>query len=159
MVIYEGLTWCCTRVCMLTLDFQRHLRHRHSSLSAYVVVLFIRIFIPPPVGQQPLAAEALLTIEASRSHSDITHSVGLLWTSDQPDKQTSTWPHNTHKRQTSMSTAVFEPTIPNKWAAEDPRSTIPALDREATAIGIFSFTTVCFILWTATRTWGVQDTV
>ena len=27
---------------------------------------------------------------ASRSHSDIPHTVGLRWTSDQPDTQTST---------------------------------------------------------------------
>jgi hypothetical protein len=33
----------------------------------------------------------LLTIEASRSHSDTPHSVGLLSTSDQPDAETSTW--------------------------------------------------------------------
>ena len=30
-------------------------------------------------------------IEASRSHSDTPHSVGLLWTSDQLDAETSTW--------------------------------------------------------------------
>jgi len=29
-------------------------------------------------------------VEAKRSHSDTTHSVGLLWTSDQPDAETST---------------------------------------------------------------------
>jgi hypothetical protein len=33
---------------------------------------------------------------------DTPHSVGLLWTSDQPLAETSTWEHNTHKRQTSM---------------------------------------------------------
>jgi len=38
----------------------------------------------PPVGQ------GLLNIEASRSHSDTPHLVGLLWTSDQPDADTST---------------------------------------------------------------------
>jgi hypothetical protein len=32
---------------------------------------------------------------ASRSHSDTPHSVGLLWTSDQPDAETSTWQHTT----------------------------------------------------------------
>jgi len=31
-----------------------------------------------------------LIIEASRSHSDTPHSVGLLWKSDQPDSETST---------------------------------------------------------------------
>jgi hypothetical protein len=40
---------------------------------------------PPPMGQQPIVGQSLIIIEASRSHS-----VGLLWTSDQPDAETST---------------------------------------------------------------------
>jgi len=47
---------------------------------------------PPPVGQ------GLLFIGASRSHSDTPHSLGLLWTSDQPDAGTSTWQHTTLTR-------------------------------------------------------------
>jgi hypothetical protein len=39
----------------------------------------------PPVGQ----GLRLRIIEASRSHSDTQQSVGLLWTSDQPDAETS----------------------------------------------------------------------
>ena len=42
------------------------------------------------VSQQPL-----LNIEVSWTHSDIPQSVGLLWTSDQPDAETSTWQHIT----------------------------------------------------------------
>jgi hypothetical protein len=34
-----------------------------------------------------------LIIKASRSYSDTPHSVGLLWTSDQPVAETSTWQH------------------------------------------------------------------
>jgi hypothetical protein len=41
------------------------------------------------IFQQPLVGQDLLIIEASRSHS-----VGLPWTSDHPDAETSTW-HNT----------------------------------------------------------------
>jgi len=37
---------------------------------------------PPPVGQD------LLIMEASRTHSDTRQSVGLFWTSDQPDAET-----------------------------------------------------------------------
>jgi hypothetical protein len=40
--------------------------------------------------QQPKLVQGLLIIEASRSHSDTPHSVGLLWTSDQPVAETST---------------------------------------------------------------------
>jgi hypothetical protein len=42
--------------------------------------------------------QGLFTIEASRSHSDTPHSVGLLWTRDQPDAEKSTWQHTTLKR-------------------------------------------------------------
>jgi hypothetical protein len=39
--------------------------------------------------QQPLVGQGLLIIEASRLNSDTPHLVGLLWTSDQPDVETS----------------------------------------------------------------------
>jgi len=41
--------------------------------------------------QQSLVSQGLPIIEASRSHSDTTDSLELLWTSDQPDAETSTW--------------------------------------------------------------------
>jgi hypothetical protein len=47
------------------------------------------------MSQQPPVGQGLLIIEASRSHSDIQQSVGLLWTSDQPDAETSIWQHTT----------------------------------------------------------------
>jgi hypothetical protein len=65
------------------------------------------------MAQQPLVGQGLLKIEASQSHSDTSHSVGLLWTSDQPNAETSTCTsHNIHKRQTSMPGGGFEPAIP-----------------------------------------------
>ena len=57
---------------------------------------FVCVNSPSPLGmaQHPLVGQDLLIIEASRSYSGIhAHSVGLLWTSDQPDTQTSTWQH------------------------------------------------------------------
>jgi hypothetical protein len=42
------------------------------------------------MAQQPLVEQILLIIEASRSHSDTQHLVGLLWTSDQLVADTST---------------------------------------------------------------------
>ena len=42
-----------------------------------------------PMEQQPLAGQGLI-VEASRSHSDTPHSVGVLWTSDRLDAETST---------------------------------------------------------------------
>ena len=41
------------------------------------------------MAKQPLAGQGL-TVEASGSHSDTPHSVGLLWTSDQLVTKTST---------------------------------------------------------------------
>jgi hypothetical protein len=38
---------------------------------------------------------------------DTLHSVGLLWTRDQPVAETSTWQHTTHKRQTSIPSGFF----------------------------------------------------
>jgi len=73
---------------------------------------------------------SLLIIEDSLSHTDAPHAVGLLWTSDQPDAETSTGQHTTlTRRQTSMPPAGLEPTIP---ANERPQT--HALDRAATEI-------------------------
>ena len=69
----------------------------------------------------PLWAQGLLIIEASGSHSD-THSLGFLWTRDQPVSSTSTWQH-------TALTADKHPCSPggiqtsnlSKRAAADPR--------------------------------------
>jgi len=42
------------------------------------------------MAQQPLVGQGLRIVEASRSHSLTPQSVGLLWTGDQPDAETST---------------------------------------------------------------------
>ena len=49
------------------------------------------------MAQQPMG-QGLLIIEASRSHSDTSHSVGLLWISDQPDLELCLTTHNTQKK-------------------------------------------------------------
>jgi len=41
-------------------------------------------------GATAPGGQDLLIIETSRSHSDTPHSVGLLWTSEQPVAETST---------------------------------------------------------------------
>jgi len=40
------------------------------------------------MAQQLLVVKAFFIIEASRSHSDTSRSIRLLWTSDQPDAET-----------------------------------------------------------------------
>ena len=48
--------------------------------------------------QQALVRQGLLVINASRSHTDTPYSVGLLWTSDQPDAEIYTRQHTTQRR-------------------------------------------------------------
>jgi hypothetical protein len=64
------------------------------------------------MAQKPPLGQGLSIVKASQSHSDTPLSVGLLWTSDQPEAKTSTWQHTTHNRQISMSTERYEPAIP-----------------------------------------------
>ena len=54
---------------------------------------FIYIYIY--IAQQLPMGQGLLIIKASRSHSGTPHSVWLLWMSDHPVAQTSTWQHAT----------------------------------------------------------------
>jgi hypothetical protein len=46
---------------------------------------------PFSVSQQPLIGQGVIIVEASWSHTITLHSVELLWTSDQPDTETSIW--------------------------------------------------------------------
>ena len=68
------------------------------------------------MARQPLVGQGLFLIEASLSHSNILHSVGLPFTRDQTATQNSENTNNIHKRQTSMPLVGFEPAIPaSKW--------------------------------------------
>jgi hypothetical protein len=81
-----------------------NLMGRHNHLICHLIfysVFFATISIPCLfffVTQQPLLGLGLLIVEVSRSQSDIPHSVGLLWTSDRPVAETSTWQHTTLTR-------------------------------------------------------------
>jgi hypothetical protein len=63
------------------------------------------------MAQQSLVGQGLLIIDASRSRSDTPHSVGLLWTSDQPDTEISSCSKHTTftTDKTSRFPAGFEP--------------------------------------------------
>jgi hypothetical protein len=50
------------------------------------------------MAQQTLVGLGPLIIEASWSYSDTPHTVGLLWSSDQPDAEASTRQHTAHYR-------------------------------------------------------------
>jgi hypothetical protein len=49
------------------------------------------------MARQPLVGQSLLINEATRSLTNTPQAVGFLWTSDQPDAETSTWQHTTDK--------------------------------------------------------------
>jgi hypothetical protein len=55
------------------------------------------------------------------SHSDTQHSVGLLWTSDRPVPETSTWQHTTLTRERHPRPSGIRTRNPSKRAAADPR--------------------------------------
>jgi len=63
-----------------------------------MLTLYIHISVHICTMQQHRMGQNPVTIQAARSHSDTRHSVGLLWTSDQPDAETSTWQHTTLTR-------------------------------------------------------------
>jgi hypothetical protein len=69
--------------------------------------------------QRSQTGQNFLMIQASRSHSDTSHSVGHLWTSEQPDAETCTSQH-------SQEIDIYAPggirtRNPNKQAASDQR--------------------------------------
>jgi hypothetical protein len=66
-----------------------------------------------PVGQG-------LIIENSRSHTDPPHSVGLLWTSDQPDEETATWQHTTLTGNRNPCPGGIRTRNPSKRVAAEP---------------------------------------
>ena len=77
---------------------------------------------PTRMGQQPLVDQGLIIIEASRSHSDTLHSVGLLWASDRSNEETSNWQHTTFTRVRDSHTPVgILNCNPNKRGAVDLR--------------------------------------
>jgi hypothetical protein len=100
------------------------------------------------MAQQPLVGQGLLIIEASRSHSDTPHWLGLLWTSNQPDAETSDNTQHSQETDNHVPTG-FESTIP---ASERPQTN--ALDRAATGIIINLY---CYSFLVSTEL-CVQDT-
>jgi hypothetical protein len=59
-----------------------------TRMMKIIIIMAIIIFFS--MAQQPPLGQVLINIEASRSHPDTPHSVGVLWKSDQPEAETST---------------------------------------------------------------------
>jgi len=71
-------------------------------------------------GKLPLVGQGLFFSEALPSHSDTPHSVGLLWTSDQPDGHMSTRQHTTLIRDRQPCPGGILSRNPSKRAVADP---------------------------------------
>jgi len=83
------------------------------------------------MARQPILGQGLFTVEASRSYSDTLPSMEVVWTSDQPDAETSyLTKHNTHEGHTFMPPVRFEPATP---ASQRPQN--HGLDGAASGIG------------------------
>jgi hypothetical protein len=84
---------------------------KHHIISANIFVY----------GSTALVCLGLLTADVSRSQSDISRSVELLWKSERPVPETSSilQSKTNHNRQTSIIPAWFEPATP---ASERPQT-------------------------------------
>ena len=74
------------------------------------------------MAHQPLVGQGIKVMEASQLHSETPHSVGVLWTSDHPDTETSTRQHKTLTRDIRASGGIGTRN-PSKMAAPDTRLT------------------------------------
>jgi hypothetical protein len=73
------------------------------------------------MAQEPLVGHDLFIVEASRSHSDTPHSVGVPWTSDQPDAENYTSQHTKHSQETAIHAPdEIRTHNPTKQVATDP---------------------------------------
>ena len=102
------------------------------------------------MAQKPLVGQDLPIIKPTGSYSDIPQSVGLLWTSDQADAKTSTWPYTTinkNKRRTIHDPEGFEPTV---QASERPQTY--AFERATIEFGTQVCMCVCVYIYIDTAT-------
>jgi hypothetical protein len=72
--------------------------------------------------QQTLLDKNLFIVEDSRSHSHTPHLLELLWTSDRPDSETSTWEPGilVREREITMPLGVIRTCNPIKLSTADP---------------------------------------
>ena len=86
-------------------------------IGIFGALFFTRQWTPFPYFFQwrfdPIPCHGLRLQCFAITHNDTPHSVGLLWTSDQPDAGTSTWQHTilTRDKHPYRPPAGFEPTI------------------------------------------------
>ena len=101
---------------------------------------------PPPHGPTaPSGGQGHLIAEALRSHSDIPHLVGLLWTSDRPDAETlATDRHPCPRRDSNPASKCPQP---------------HALDRAASWVGQKMLLQIKIYLYPPNSTMGILQQV
>ena len=120
-------------------------------VSANVWDSYQKYFVPP-LTQWPPVDLGLLIIPNSRSLFATPQSVGLLWTSDQPDAETSTWQHTTVKRDrnawprrdSNPQSHQANRRSPTPWTARPLGSAFSNIETENTRTGTFRWLR---ILW------------
>jgi hypothetical protein len=92
-------------ICVFINFYQKRLANFYCSVIIVTTNYLLRhLYLSVPAGyllrlfqclDRPFWARAILTIDASRSYSGTPHTILLLWTSDQPDTENSTWQYTT----------------------------------------------------------------
>jgi hypothetical protein len=130
-------------------SFQTGTRRTVSGIRSRI---YFKCSISPilPKAQQPLEGMGFLIIEATRPQSlNTPHSVGVLWTSDQPEAETSTWQNTTLTRDRPRCPLTgFELTVPVTESLQT-----HALDSTVTGIELS-----CTMIWTNDAQWPVTST-
>jgi hypothetical protein len=85
---------------------------------------------------KPAMGQDLLFIEDSWSNSDTPHSVGLLWTNDQPNAETTTCQHSAHTTDKRACLRLDSNPQSQQASGRRPHS----LDRAATGTGQIAIT-------------------
>ena len=67
----------------------------YTSTAPYIITSCAGIIVHCYHDYRAIVGLGFLTVEVSLSHSGTPHLVGLLWTSDRPAAETSTWLHIT----------------------------------------------------------------
>ena len=114
-------------------------------------ILFYFIFFS--VAQQPAVNQGLLTIEASRSHTDTPYSVELLWTNDQPVAEIPTWQYTTLTTDRHPCPGGIRKRNPGKREAADSHL-IPRVhrDQRVNILNVISLSVEHFLLPTDAHT-------
>ena len=99
----------------------RTISRSNHTISFHFLDPLLPYVVTAPSG--PRAGQGRLAGEVSRSHSETSHSVGLLWTSDHPDAETSTCQHTTLARTVFHAVGGIQTRNPSKLAAADPHFT------------------------------------